>query len=240
MVFSFKNLVLMALMLASAALAYAMRPTARLADERPTIDLATMVPSDFGGWREQPNVAVQIIDPEQQATIEAIYTQTLTRNYIHADGYRIMLSIAYGNDQSDNLQLHKPEVCYPAQGFKLERIERVPLQLHGRAIAATRLETHLGNRYEPVTYWTVVGDHVTTTGIDKKLTEMRYGLGGRVPDGMLVRVSSIDRDSARAHRMQARFAADLVAALPAEHRARFSGVDLATTSASIAPTPPAP
>jgi EpsI family protein len=230
MVFPFKNLLLMALMLASAALAYAMRPTARLADERPTIDLATMVPTEFNGWREQPNVAVQIIDPEQQATIEAIYTQTLTRNYIHADGYRIMLSIAYGNDQ-------KPEGCYPAQGFKLERIERVPLQLHGRAIAATRLETHLGNRYEPVTYWTVVGDHVTTTGIDKKLTEMRYGLGGRVPDGMLVRVSSIDRDSARAHRQQARFAADLVAALPAEHRARFSGVDSATTTAS---TPPAP
>lgn len=238
MVFSFKNLVLMALMLASAALAYAMRPTARLADERPTIDLAAMVPTEFNGWREQPNVAVQIIDPEQQATIEAIYTQTLTRNYIHADGYRIMLSIAYGNDQSDNLQLHKPEVCYPAQGFKLERIERVPLQAGGRAIAATRLETHLGNRYEPVTYWTVVGDHVTTTGIDKKLTEMRYGLGGRVPDGMLVRVSSIDRDSARAHRQQARFAADLVAALPAEHRARFSGVDSATTT--TASTPPAP
>lgn len=225
MAIPFKNLLLMVLMLASAALAYAMRPTARLADERPAIDLATMVPSEFGTWTEQRNVAVQIIDPEQQATIDEIYTQTLTRNYISADGYRIMLSIAYGNDQSDNLQLHKPEVCYPAQGFKLEKIERVPLQLHGRSIASTRMQTHLGNRYEPVTYWTVVGDHITTTGIDKKLTELRYGVNGRVPDGMLVRVSSIDRDSTKAHQMQARFAADLVAAIPAEHRARFSGIE---------------
>ena len=72
---------------------------------------------------------------------------------------------------------------------------------------ATRLETHLGQRFEPVTYWTVVGDHITTTGVNKKLTEMRYGLRGRVPDGMLVRVSSIDRDSPRAHRIQAEFAA---------------------------------
>ncbi|WP_332740958.1 exosortase-associated protein EpsI, B-type [Hydrogenophaga sp.] len=224
MVFPLKNLLLLSLMMASAALAAAMRPTASLADERPTIDLAAMVPSEFGDWKEQFNVAVQIVDPEQQATIEEIYTQTLTRNYVHTDGYRVMLSIAYGKNQSDNLQLHKPEVCYPAQGFKLEKVERVPLNLLDQSISSTRLETHLGQRFEPVTYWTVVGDHITTTGIDKKLVEMRYGLSGRVPDGMLVRVSSIDRDSPRAHRIQAEFAAAMVAAIAPENRSRFAGV----------------
>lgn len=225
MIFSLKNLLLLSLMVASAALAAAIRPTASLADERPTIDLAAMVPGSFDGWKEQFNVAVQIIDPEQQATIEEIYTQTLTRNYIRADGYRVMLSIAYGKNQSDNLQLHKPEVCYPAQGFKLEKLERVPLNLLDQSISSTRMETHLGQRFEPVTYWTVVGDHVTTTGINKKLTEMRYGLRGRIPDGMLVRVSSIDRDTARAHTVQAEFAAAMVAAIAPENRARFAGVN---------------
>ena len=236
MVFPLKNLLLLSLMVASAALAAAMRPTSSLADERPTIDLAAMVPGEFGEWKEQFNVAVQIVDPEQQATIDAIYTQTLTRNYIRADGYRMMLSIAYGKNQSDNLQLHKPEVCYPAQGFKLESLERVPLNLLDQSISTTRLETHLGQRFEPVTYWTVVGDHITTTGIDKKLTEMRYGLRGRVPDGMLVRVSSIDRDSPRAHRIQADFAAAMVAAIAPEHRARFAGVS--STSGARATTAP--
>ena len=224
MVFPLKNLLLLSLMVASAALAAAMRPTGSLADERPTIDLATMVPGEFGDWKEQFNVAVQIVDPEQKATIDAIYTQTLTRNYVRADGYRVMLSIAYGKTQSDNLQLHKPEVCYPAQGFKLESIERVPLNLLDQSISTTQLETHLGQRFEPVTYWTVVGDHITTTGVNKKLTEMRYGLRGRVPDGMLVRVSSIDRDSPRAHSIQAEFAATMVAAIAPEHRTRFAGV----------------
>lgn len=236
MVFPLKNLLLLALMVASAALAAAIRPTASLADERPTIDLATMVPSNFGGWKEQFNVAVQIVDPEMQQTIDEIYTQTLTRNYIDASGYRVMLSIAYGKNQSDNLQLHKPEVCYPAQGFKLEKLERVPLNLLDQSISTTRMETHLGQRFEPVTYWTVVGDHITTTGIDKKLTEMRYGLRGRVPDGMLVRVSSIDRDSPRAHRIQAEFAAAMVAAVAPEHRARFAGVS--PTEALRTPTAP--
>lgn len=236
MVFPLKNLLLLSLMVASAALASVMRPTASLADERPTIDLAAMVPGEFGDWKEQLNVAVQIVDPEQQATIEEIYTQTLTRNYVHADGYRVMLSIAYGKNQSDNLQLHKPEVCYPAQGFKLESLERVPLNLLDQSISTTRLETHLGQRFEPVTYWTVVGDHITTTGVNKKLTEMRYGLRGRVPDGMLVRVSSIDRDSPRAHRIQAEFAAAMVAAIAPEHRARFAGVG--PTSGARATTAP--
>lgn len=236
MLFPLKNLLLLSLMVASAALAAAMRPTASLADERPTIDLAAMVPGEFGGWKEQFNVAVQIVDPEMQQTIDEIYTQTLTRNYIDANGYRVMLSIAYGKNQSDNLQLHKPEVCYPAQGFKLESLERVPLNLLDQSISTTRLETHLGQRFEPVTYWTVVGDHVTTTGVNKKLTEMRYGLRGRVPDGMLVRVSSIDRDSPRAHRIQADFAAAMVAAIAPEHRARFAGVS--STSGARATTAP--
>jgi EpsI family protein len=219
-----KQLVLLIFMLASAAVAHSLRPTASLADERPPINLATMVPAQFGTWREQLNLAVQIIDPEQQATIEKIYTQTLTRNYIDKRGYRIMLSIAYGKNQSDNLQLHKPEVCYPAQGFKLEKLERLPLNLVDRHISSTRMETHLGQRFEPVTYWTVVGDFVTTTGINKKITEMRYGMRGKIPDGMLVRVSSIDRDTAKAHSIQAEFAAAMVAAIAPEHRSRFSGV----------------
>lgn len=221
-----KNLILMALMLATAALAHVMRPTVHLASERTPIDLEAMIPRQFGGWREQVNVAAQVVNPEQAATLEAIYSQTLSRFYVNGAGYRVMLSIAYGNDQSDQLQLHKPEVCYPAQGFRLEEVQRGTLDLLGQsAIAATRMSTHLGQRYEPVTYWTVVGDHVTTSGVNKKLTEMRYGLRGRIPDGMLVRVSSIDRDTARAHQIQAEFAAAMVAAIAPQNRARFAGLD---------------
>jgi EpsI family protein len=220
----FKPVLLLLLMLASAALAAAMRPGGSLADEREKIDLPTMVPATLADWREEPGVAVQIVDPELQQTIDAIYTQVLTRNYVRRDGYRVMLSIAYGKAQTDNLQLHLPEVCYPAQGFRLDGIEKFPLVLGDQNITARRMKTHLGQRHEPVTYWTVVGDHVTASGLDKKLTEMRYGLRGRIPDGMLVRISSIDRDSARAHAAQADFANALVSAIRPDLRARFAGL----------------
>ena len=60
----------------------------------------------------------------KEAIINKIYNQTLTRTYINPRGDRIMLSIAYGRDQSDALQMHKPELCYPAQGFRLLNNQR--------------------------------------------------------------------------------------------------------------------
>ena len=231
-----KPLLALLLMIAGAGLAAVMRPGGNLADERTPIDLPFMIPTQVGDWREAPGVAVQIVDPELQQTIDAIYTQVLTRNYVRDDGYRVMLSIAYGKAQTDNLQLHLPEVCYPAQGFKLEHIEKFGLSLGDQTITARRMSTRLGQRHEPVTYWTVVGDHVTASGLDKKLVEMRYGLRGRIPDGILVRISSIDRDTAQAHRVQAEFANALVSAIRPELRSRFAGLQTAgTASPATAP-----
>jgi EpsI family protein len=90
-------------------------------------------------------------------------------------------------------------------------------------IPATRLMTTLGSRKEPVTYWTVVGDRVVTGSIQKKLVEMRFGMGGKIPDGMLIRVSSIDGQPQRAYELQNQFAESMVGAVAIEHRNRFIG-----------------
>lgn len=220
---SIKNMLLLALMLGSAGLAIALRPNISLADERPPIDLKTMVPTAFGDWQEQLNIASQVVNPQQRELLDKLYSQTLSRTYVNRQGYRIMLSIAYGKNQSDALQLHKPEICYPAQGFTLLDKQPGKLDLLGKPIAAIRLETSLGQRFEPITYWTVVGDHVSKSGTDKKLTEMRYALHGTVPDGMLVRVSSIDKGTANAYAIQNQFAAQMIRAIAPEHRNRFAG-----------------
>jgi len=220
---SVPNIVLLLLMLLSAGMASALRPTISLADERPPISLKAMVPTAFGDWQEQRNVTATIVDPTQKELLDQLYSETLTRTYVNSAGYRIMLSIAYGKNQSDALQMHKPEVCYPAQGFTLRAKQAGPLELLGNPIAATRLQTSLGQRVEPITYWTVVGDHVTKGGIDKKLTEMRYALTGRIPDGMLVRVSSIDTGTVNAYAVQSQFANQMVQSIAPELRHRFAG-----------------
>ncbi len=220
---SIRNVVLLALMLVSASLAAALRPTISLADERPPINLKTMVPTSFGDWRQLERSGAYIIDPQTQQLLSKIYSETLSRTYVNSKGYQIMLSIAYGKNQSDALQLHKPEICYPAQGFQLFDKHADVLNLGDRSIPTTRLMTKLGQRQEPVTYWTVVGDHVTVSGIDKKLTEMRYAMTNRIPDGMLIRFSSIDGNVDNAYQYQDQFARDMITAIASADRERFSG-----------------
>jgi EpsI family protein len=94
-------------------------------------------------------------------------------------------------------------------------------------IPVKRLETNLAQqRYEPVTYWTTVGDYAVVGGVNKKLVELEYGLHGEIPDGLLFRVSSIDRDTARAYRLHEQFVQALAQQLAPEARQRLMGLHL--------------
>jgi EpsI family protein len=218
-----KKLLLLVLMIAAASLGGILRPSISMADERTPIDLEAMVPLQFGEWRAEPQQSGYVINPQQKSMLEKLYSQTLSRTYVDPRGYRIMLSIAYGKNQSDALSLHKPEVCYPAQGFKLHAKMDTVINLPGNTVNATRIETSLGPRYEPVTYWTVVGDHIVTSQIDKKLVEINYSIQDRVPDGMLFRISSIDKNTSAAYSIQEQFAKNIAEAIDKKYRNRFIG-----------------
>lgn len=218
-----RNLIILGAMVAASGLALALKPTVKVADSGPKINLETMIPKQFGEWREAQFGNSQVVDPRLKAILDEIYNQTLSRTYVNPRGYAIMLSVAYGSDQSDALQLHKPEVCYPAQGFQLEGRQVGTLDLPTGAIPATRLMTSFGSRKEPITYWTTIGEQVVVGGIQKKLVEMRFGLGGKIPDGMLIRLSSIDGDTRRAYEIQSQFAEAMVGAVAVEHRKHLIG-----------------
>jgi EpsI family protein len=135
-----------------------------------------------------------------------------------------MLSMAYGDDQRGGLQAHRPEVCYPAQGFKLLGVADGALPTSFGDINVRRLTTSLGSRDEPVTYWLTVGDKVIRNSVEKRLVEIRLSLTGQIPDGLLFRLSSIDKDTARAFAMHQKFAADLMTAVPPDTRRQLSGL----------------
>lgn len=218
-----RNFVLLVLMLIASSLALALRPTEKVADSGPPINLDVMIPRVLDEWREEQQNSVQMVDPQQQETIDKIYTQTLSRTYVNSEGYRIMLAIAYGDDQRDSMQIHYPEVCYPAQGFLLKDKQKGDLATENGLIPVIRILTNLGRRDEPVTYWTIVGNTVFQGGLQKKLTEMRYGLYGKIPDGMLIRISSIDPDAEAAFKIQAQFVNQMLKALSPEHRQKING-----------------
>ena len=200
------------------------RPGTRAADLGAAISLETLIPKQFGEWREEPQRIVQVVNPQTQELLDKLYSETLSRTYVNSGGYRIMLSLAYGSDQRGSLQAHKPEVCYPAQGFKLHRSEASQLATPFGEIPAQRLFTSKGPREEPVTYWFTVGDKAVQGKLQKRLVDLRYGLTGQIPDGMLFRVSSIDPDQARANRMQDEFINQLLQAVSSAERKRLSGL----------------
>ncbi len=220
---SVKALSLLFAMLFAAALSAVATPRTRIADQGPKVDLEVIVPREFAGWHVDTQIKPVIASPDAQAILNKIYNQTLSRTYVNPNGDRVMLSMAYGGDQSDAMQVHKPEVCYPAQGFSVLKILKAQLTTPFGALPVTRLVAQQGPRNEPITYWITVGDHVALSGLDRKLQVMKYGLTGRVPDGMLVRVSSIDRDEANAYRIQEEFLNAMLASLDPGGRVRVAG-----------------
>lgn len=215
--------VVLILAVATAALAHALVPTFKIADTRPKTALSELVPSSFGDWTEDRNMPVILPSPDVQANLNKTYNQVLARTFVHKSGYRIMLSLAYGGDQSDGMSVHRPEVCYPAQGFAVTRVWGERLQLVDRNIPVTRATTKLGARVEPLTYWIVNGDEVIARGFDGRIVQLKYTLRGKIPDGMLVRVSSIDSETKRAFDMQDSFSRDFIQALDVGFRIRVAG-----------------
>jgi EpsI family protein len=215
-----------AVMLAGAALTFFGKPTVYLADQIGKPNLESLFPKRFGAWRVDAGIPVVLPSPDVQAEIDAIYNQVLARTYVNGDGERIMLTVAYGGDQYDGTSAHRPEGCYPAAGFEITFNEKAVQRVASTGLAVRRLMSQRGERFEPITYWVMVGSTVATTGIEQKLAQLRYGLHGVVADGMLVRVSSIDRDMAHGHAVQVGFIDALAAALPGPLRSRVFG-DLA-------------
>lgn len=202
---------------------YALKPSQFLADRLTPIDLEAMVPKQFGDWHLVETGAIQVINPQAETLVNLLYQDILNRVYVNSQGYKIMLSIAYGRDQRDGMDVHKPEVCYPAQGFKLLSQRWLVIDMGDSDVAWKQLVTQLKQRKEPVTYWHMVGDQVVGSGFNKKFVEIGYALDGLIPDGMIVRASSIDADSDRAHTKQMSFLKQLRASIDHEHRSRFGG-----------------
>ena len=205
-------------------LAYVVTPSEKARESGQGIQLEAVIPKTFGPWREESAHAVQVVDPQRQQLLDKLYSQTLTRVYVDPHGYRVMLSLAYGDDQRGGLQAHMPEICYPAQGFTLNRNDAAQIATRFGTISGRRLGTRMGERVEPVTYWFAVADRVVTNKFEQRMAQIRIGLTGLLPYGLLFRVSSIDVDADRAYREQERFVSDLLAAVSPQDRTRLSGL----------------
>lgn len=214
----------MLVMLLAAYLALALRPTHRIADDGPKVDLDTMVPKQFEDWQEDKTIVPVQVSPDVKQQLDKLYSQILSRTYVNSSGQRVMLSMSYGGNQgNDEMQVHRPEYCYVAQGFELKKVSDEFLTVPLGKIAVRRLEATKGNRVEPITYWITIADKATLPGISRKIAQLRYGLTGKIPDGMLVRVSSISIDRNEAYQLQNIFINELLNAVSPTAKVKLTG-----------------
>ncbi|MDQ3025356.1 MAG: exosortase B [Pseudomonadota bacterium] len=209
-----------AAMALTAAAAPALKP---VATPGAAANLEQLIPASFAGWHIDPDDVPVAPSPDVEANLARLYGQIVSRTYVNASGERMMLTVAHGGDQSDALKAHRQEVCYRAQGFEIRTLAHGNYSTAGRTIPVTRMLAVRGERSEPVTYWFTMGDRVVLGRLERLKVQLENGLAGRVPDGMLVRVSSLSTDAPRAFAAQESFMSAIVAAIPAGETARLIG-----------------
>lgn len=187
--------------------------------------LEKLIPTSFSGWTEKPTDA--LITPEDEDSLASrLYSQIVGRLYVNDAGKMVMLLIAYGDTQNDLLQLHRPEVCYPAFGFSIvDNVrEEVPLApnviIPARALTATS-----SGRVEHILYWTRIGEHLPTNGQEQRVAKLSDQFAGIIPDGILVRISTVGEDRDAALALNESFARDLVLAVAPRYRPALIGTD---------------
>ena len=192
------------------------------ADVRQGPELETLIPAQFGNWMEDTSGSVKVVDPRVQEVLDSDYSQVVNRFYINPERYLIMLSVAYGAAEGP-LKLHKPETCYSGSGFTVLDAEASRLNTNYGEIPVRRMLTRKGPREEQVMYWLRVGDK-TVPAWQSKLVELGHMLTGRTPDGLVFRISSIDRDRSQAVRLQNEFVSDLLESMPPADRRHLIGL----------------
>jgi EpsI family protein len=218
-----RPIVVAALMVSSLVFSALATPHEKLADTRQQFTLETAVPKQFGDWRLDESLVPLPPSPDQASVLNQIYDQILSRTYINGRGERIMLSITYGSRQTQQLRAHRQEVCYRSQGFNINGLEHVEIPVAGAPLPATRMVATQNSRVEPVTYWFTTGDTVVLSYWDREWAQFKYALSGYVPDGYLVRISSLQPNAQLAYRQHIAFADALFAHVDPELRRRLVG-----------------
>jgi EpsI family protein len=211
-------------MLLVAAAAWWLKPEA---SDAPIPNLAQVVPTTFGDWKEI-STGAQPIDPTRNENgapkAGNPYDDVLMRAYSNSHGDVVMLALAYGRSQRQEVKIHRPELCYVAQGFRLLSRSHVTFPAGSPQMPAQgeRMLVQTANRVEAVSYWIRIGGIYSRSAWLTRYYIFEQGLEGKELDGVLVRVSQILGTPAAAsderYQVQEQFVADLVRAMPSETR----------------------
>src|SRR5206468_297235 len=120
------------------------------------------------------------------------------------------------------LQVHRPEFCYTAAGYRLSDFARHKVPLGGsHAFTANSLTATRDASTEKLLYWTRIGDHIPLSWAQQKLTFAEDNLKRLIPDAALVRVSTLNLDDTHALVIMDEFVREMIGSVSGPLRRVF-------------------
>jgi EpsI family protein len=181
--------------------------------EKPTFSSA--IPDRVGGWTSRKTQEI-VLPPQDDSN--KLYENQETRVYEGADLPAIMFLIAYSSIQQNDVQVHRPEVCYPASGYPVIATEATQISYRGRELAARELVADRGGLHERVIYWIRVGNSFPTSWREQRINIAFANLSGSIPDGVLLRVSAVEEPGKSTSALLRTFIAGFLDQVPSSFR----------------------
>jgi EpsI family protein len=183
--------------------------------------LEEVIPERIGSWNFHSKSGL-VVPPSDELS-DQLYAQLLTRVYVAPDRPPIMLLVAQGNSQTGVIQVHRPEVCYPAGGYKLSNARQHQISTVAGKLSTVVFTATADERTEQLLYWTRVGRELPRSWAEQRWAVAKANFRGDIPDAVLVRVSSILVSADDAIPALEQFAESLVEALPTQLRPFLTG-----------------
>lgn len=218
----------------AAGAAYALKPrhnVSLLGDRK----LDDIVPRSFGAWTSQ-DVGGLVAPKIEGSLADRLYSQTLERIYQNGEtGDEVMMLMAHGDRNTDELQLHRPESCYPAFGFTLTSNKPTELGLGERVtVPARRLVAEAPGRLESIIYWSRLGEFLPIDSGQQREDRLKTAMAGYIPDGLLARFSAVGDEPESVFQILTAFVPSLVMATAPKERDALVGTARASALASQA------
>jgi len=186
---------LLAMLLASLC-AWLLKPSFNTDQPMTMPTLEQRIPKQFGQWKEVPSSTIQTdlyVKQQGERTTDNPYDDVLMRTYQNANGQQVQLAVAYGKTQRQEVKIHRPELCYYAQGFEITDIKDHVFDvknLRNQPIIGKQMRVISDGSQQAISYWIRIGDLYSNSAWDTRLHIIQQGLKGHILDGVLVRASS--------------------------------------------------
>lgn len=197
------------------------RATLRLLGD---IKIGSIIPRRMANWSAEDGGDI-VIPKTPGSLTDRLYSESVARTYSRTDGQdTIMLLIAYGQEQSDSLQLHRPETCYPAIGFSITERHFIEIPLLSAApVPGIALTAVSGERTEDIVYWTRLGEYLPRTADEQRRDRLATVMQGLIADGVLIRASMLRTDKQPGYDMLINFLSTLVTTMAPSARKALVG-----------------